>query len=63
MNESTRRGLLIAAIIFALGGWTHVGVAYIQLRNMALLLNKAEWRCVEYMPGSADCAVYERVGR
>ena len=26
-------------------------------------LKQEDWRCVEYLPNSADCAVYERVGR
>lgn len=28
-----------------------------------IVLPEDQWRCIEYQPGSAECALYERVGR
>lgn len=44
-------GLLMAVIFDMLG------------EAQLITEKKSEWRCVEYMPDSAECAVYERVGR
>lgn len=27
-----------------------------------VVLEKPQWRCIEYVPNSAQCAVYERIG-
>lgn len=53
-------------------GWVWLFIGYLLGLGLAVLINhlkepptrlkKSEWRCVEYTPGSAECAVYERIG-
>ena len=28
-----------------------------------IILRKDQWRCIEYLPGAAECAVYEHGGK
>jgi len=56
------RDALFAMSMFLLGVFLALTLMDLSM-DKAILLEKAQWRCIEYMPGSADCAVYERVDK
>lgn len=54
------KALLLGLMMLLCGAILAVSLMKISLER-AIVLPKDEWRCIEYQPGSAECAVYERV--